>query len=105
MWIMPDYYLAAATQCLFTLGANTDGTALLDIHHSKNNVSSLSRKEFSIQARATRADEGFFRRVQYTLEDTAMTSPTRIRRIFWRQAIGVPQIMVTSEAADIPRIS
>ena len=56
MWIMPDYYLAAATQCLFTLGANTDGTALLDIHHSKNNVSSLSRKEFSIQARATHAE-------------------------------------------------
>ena len=37
MWVLPSYYAGAATQRLFTMGADAEGKALLDIHLSKNN--------------------------------------------------------------------
>ncbi len=72
MWIMPSYYLGAATSRLFTMGADKNGNALLDVNWGKNNVSSLSRKGISVAGRAEHNDKGFLRSVQYTLEDSVI---------------------------------
>lgn len=72
MCVLPSYYLGAATQRLFTMGATEAGASLLDVNLSKNNVSSLSRKGISVSGRAIHADNAFLKSVTYTLDESVI---------------------------------
>lgn len=69
MWIMPSYYLGAANSRLFTLGATSDGNALLDVNWGKYNA---PRKGISASVRAKHSDKGFLASAPYTLSESVI---------------------------------
>ncbi len=72
IWILPSYYLGVSTTRLFTMGADSDGNALLDVNWGKNNVSSASRPGISATVRATHADAGVMKYAKYTLDESVI---------------------------------